>query len=55
MSWRNTKAFERLTLRMMLLVGFGTLVNFGYLLHLKSSGEFGTHKLDALLSTCCAN
>ena len=41
MKWRNTKAFERLTMRMLLLIGVGTLVNLGFLMHLKSSGEFG--------------
>ena len=41
MGWRDTKAFERLTVRMLLVIGVGTAASLGYLLHLKTSGEFG--------------
>ena len=38
--WRDSKAFEKLTLRMLGLIAVGTVANLGYLVHLKSSGEF---------------
>ena len=39
--WRDTVAFERLTVRMLFLIGVGTAANLGYLMHLKSQGDFG--------------
>ena len=39
--WRDTVAFERLTVRMLFLIGIGTAANLGYLMHLKSAGDFG--------------
>ena len=41
MNYRNSKAFERLTLRMMGVIALGTAANLGILLHLKNTGEFG--------------
>ena len=38
--WRDSKAFEQLTVRMLFLIGLGTCANLGYLVHLKSSGQF---------------
>ena len=40
MCYRNSKAFERFTMRMLLVIGVGTAANLGYLMHLKSTGEF---------------
>ena len=40
MCYRNSKAFETFTSRMLVLIGVGTAGNLGYLLHLKSSGDF---------------
>ena len=46
MCYRNSKAFERLTVRMLGLMGIGTAANLGYLLHLKNSGEFVPMELE---------
>ena len=40
MGYRQSKAFETLSVRMLFLIGLGTISNLGYLLHLKSSGQF---------------
>jgi hypothetical protein len=39
--YRNTKAFERLTGRMLILVGIGTGANLALLVRLKSSEDWG--------------
>lgn len=40
MSWRNSKAFERLQFRMLSVIGIGTVLSLGLLILLKKEGEF---------------
>lgn len=48
MSWRNSKAFERLQFRMLSVIGIGTVLSLGLLILLKKEGEFGVLRLQAL-------
>lgn len=41
MSWRNSKAFELLTVRLLGLVGVGTVIGMGFLVIAKQNNEFG--------------
>ena len=45
MSWRNSKAFETLCMRMLGVIAVGQALAWGIMIQAKKSGEFGARPL----------